>query len=199
MLRKLLIGFFALSLLTAAPALAEPSDTDFSTSERQTIQQGKLVIRLRNTLASTLKDVVIAGHIEASPQRVWDVITDYPSYPKLWPRILKSEVRNQQGNAEDHQTLLDYPWPFPNAWVVSRVEHFPDKRFIQWHRLDGSMKEFTGSWSLFPEGEKTLVIYKTRVDPGIPLVPHWVIDWANAQVAPDVIESIRRHLKAQRS
>lgn len=198
MLPNLLKALLVLAFLAATPALAEPEESEFNPAERQAMQQGKLVVRLRNTSASTLKDVVVAGYVEAMPQDVWNVITDYPNYPKIWPRILKSEVRNRQGLLEDHHTVVNYPWPFPNASVVTRIEHAADQRSIRWHRLDGSMKEFAGSWQLFPEGAGTLLIYKTRVDPGIPLIPHWAIDWANAQVAPDIIEGVRRHLKARR-
>ena len=190
-----LMGLSTLFVLIATPALARTTIMKLSASDRQAIERGKLVVRLRSSKTSNLKDVLIAGRIDAPLQVVWNIITDYPDYPKLWPRILKSETLDQHGLTLEHKTVLDYPWPLPHAWVISQVEQSPDERSVHWHRIAGSLKKFDGSWHLSPDGTGTLVIYSSLVDPGIPFIPPWIIDWANAQVAPDVIKAIRRHVK----
>lgn len=53
-----------------------------------------------------------------------------------------------------------------------------------------------GSWRLIPDGPETLVVYEVRLDPGIPLVPRWAINWGSAHVAPDIIRAVRREAEA---
>lgn len=83
----------ALGLLAASPAHALPSDPDLSARDRETLAHGGIVVRLRDTRDSTLKDVLCAGVVHASTERVWSVLVDYDHYGRIFPRILKSEVR----------------------------------------------------------------------------------------------------------
>lgn len=195
-MRRILAAAFTWALAaTGAWALPLEAVEGLSPSEIKQLERGEVVVQLRDTRESTLKDVRCVGLVKASPERIWDVLVDYDSYGKIFPRILKSEVRSKEGDSEDHYTLLDYPWPLQDRWTLNRIVHDPARRTIQWRRLEGSVKEVVGSWQLIPDGEETVVIYKVRLDPGIPLIPAWAIDWGTRQVAPDIIRAIRRQVK----
>ncbi|HEY9855666.1 MAG TPA: SRPBCC family protein [Stenomitos sp.] len=183
--------------LTATSAWALPSEAEegLSAHDIKAVEEGEVVVHLRDTRESTLKDVRCVGIVKALPARIWSVLVDYEAYGKIFPRILKSEVRAKDGDSEDHYTLLDYPWPLQDRWTVNRITHDESRYAINWHRIEGSVKEVVGSWKLIPDGDRTVVIYKVRLDPGIPLVPVWAIDWGTKQVAPDIIRSIRRQVK----
>lgn len=186
----------SLALLLSRPAAALPeTGLDLSAKETKAIEHGEVVVRLRNTHESTLKDVLCVGLIKAPADRVWDVLLDYDRYDKIFKGILRTETRAKDGPVEDHYSLLDYPWPMADRWVVNRITHAGDRRSITWHRVEGTVKEVVGSWRLVPMGDETLVIYKVRLDPGIPLIPAWAIDWGSQRVAPDIIHSVRRQVR----
>lgn len=193
---RLLLAGFAWSLF-AVPGWALPPEAleGLSPQEIKAIERGDVVVQLRDTKESTLKDVRCVGVVDATPERIWSVLVDYEAYRKIFPRILKTEVRTKDGQVEGHYSLLDYPWPFPDRWTLNRITRFEPPRAIDWRRVDGSVKEVVGSWRLYPEGDRTVVVYQVRLDPGVPLVPAWVIDWGSKQVAPEIIRSIRRAVK----
>lgn len=185
-----------MALALARPAFALPdAGVDLSAKEVKAIEQGEVVVRLRNTHESTLKDVLCVGIIKAPADRVWSVLMEYDRYDKIFKGILKTETRFKEGLVEEHYSLLDYPWPMADRWVVNRLTHAADRRSITWHRVDGTVKEIVGSWHLLPDGDETLVVYKVRLDPGIPLIPAWAIDWGSQRVAPDIIHSVRRQIR----
>lgn len=185
-----------LALALARPAAAIPeAGLDLTPREVKAVEQGEVVVRLRNTQESTLKDVMCVGLIKAPADRIWGVLVDYDRYDRIFKGILKTETRAKDGAVEDHYSLLDYPWPMADRWVVNRISHAADRRSITWHRVEGTVKEVVGSWHLVPDGDETLVVYKVRLDPGIPLIPAWAIDWGSQRVAPDIIHAVRRQLR----
>lgn len=180
---------------SAAQALPQEATEGLSPHELRALEHGDVVVQLRDTRESTLKDVRCVGIVHATPERIWSVLVDYEAYGKIFPRILRSEVRAKEGHTEDHYSLLDYPWPLADRWTLNRIVHDEHSRAIDWKRVEGSVKEVAGSWRLIADGPRTVVVYKVRLDPGIPMIPAWAIDWGTKQVAPDIIRSIRRQVK----
>lgn len=194
-MRLILAAVFAWAVAPGAWALPPEAVEGLSAHEIKQVERGEVIVQLRGTHESTLKDVRCVGLVKAPPARIWSVLVDYDAYGTIFPRILKSELRAVDGDVEDHYTLLDYPWPLQDRWTVNRITHDEARHFIHWKRLEGSVKEVVGSWRLVPDGDQTVVIYKVRLDPGIPLIPAWAIDWGTKQVAPDIIRAIRRQVK----
>lgn len=187
-----------MAMLWAGPAFASlPVDESLGLQPNQikAIQRGEIVTQLKNTHESTLKDVLVVSLIDASPDEVWKVLTDYEKYSKMFPGILKGETRAKNGDTEDHYSLFDYPWPFEDRWTVNRLVHSSDRRSIKWRRIDGTVKEIVGSWKLIPHEDRTLAIYSVRLDPGIPMIPTWAIDWGSRQVAPNIMKGVRQQVK----
>lgn len=184
--------------LQCPPALALATNPGISLtgSEDRQIAAGQIVVKVLPTNLSTMRDVIAVGYVEAPVKEVWRVITDYHNYPKIFPNIKKSETRYKKGLVEHHFTELDYPWPLPDKWTLNEIVHEPAKYTARWHRLDGSVKETVGQWRLLAEGKRTLVVYTVRVDPGLPLVPQWAIEWATTRVAPQIIGNVRKHARS---
>lgn len=196
MMQKGIILGAALAILPLLPAGAV--ELELREGEKAQLEQGRVIVQLRPTHRSTMKDVVTIGYVDAPLETVWRVITDYDRYPKMFPSILKSETRKKDGLLEHHYSLLDYPWPFPDRWTLNAIEHHRDRREISWKRIEGTVKELEGSWQLYPEGERTLVVYSARFDPGIPLIPSWVIEWGSTRIAPQTIQNVRQYAKPPR-
>ncbi len=187
-----------LTLLWACPAFASlPVDESLglNPSQIKAIQRGEIITQLKNTTESTLKDVLAVALIDGHPDEVWKVLVDYDKYGKMFPGLLKGETRAKNGDTEDHYSLFDYPWPFEDRWTVNRLVHASDHRSIRWRRIEGTVKEIVGSWKLIPYEDKTLAIYSVRLDPGIPMIPSWAIDWGSKQVAPNIMKGVRQQVK----
>ncbi|HBN10028.1 MAG TPA: hypothetical protein DD435_15765 [Cyanobacteria bacterium UBA8530] len=189
----LLLAFFSLQ----TKALGLPAELSLSPGQVRELEKGEVVVQLLPTFRSTMKDVLTVGYVAAPLEEVWRVITDYQNYPRMFPGILKSEVRWKEGDDERHYSLLDYPWPFQDKWTINELHHDRGNRKILFHRIEGTVKELDGSWRLFPEGERTLVAYSIRLDPGVPFLPAWLLEWGNSRIAPQTIRNLRRFTRAK--
>jgi len=166
----------------------------FTADEIRRMQKGEVLVEMRDTRESTLKDVRTVGILPAEVDKVWSVITDFDHYTRIFRGILKAETRAVTPDYEDHFSLLDYPWPFEDRWTVNRIVASADHRRLTIRRQEGSVKEVAGGWVLEPLDKATLVTYHVRVDPGLPFLPPWAIDWGARQAAPEIILSVRREL-----
>ena len=84
----------------------------FSSDDVRRMRRGEVLVELRDTRESTLKDVRTVGIVPDDPDRVWDVLLDFDGYTRIFKGILKTEVRAVTPDYQDHYSLLDYPWPF---------------------------------------------------------------------------------------
>lgn len=187
----------ALAGLASTPALALPDPgVALSAAERRTIAAGGVAVKLVDTPVATMKDVWAIGTVRAAPEAIWKVVTDYEKYAEIFPGILSSETQAKEGAREWHKVRLDYPWPLPDKWTLNEISHEPETRTIRWRRVAGTLKELVGSWRLLPDGKRTLVVYQVRVDPGLPLVPGWAVEFGTSKIAPSIVERVRERAEA---
>jgi hypothetical protein len=172
--------------------------SSFSPDEVRRMRRGEVLVDLRDTRESTLKDVRTVGIVPDDPDRVWDVLLDFDSYTRIFKGILKTEVRAVTPDYQDHYSLLDYPWPFEDRWTVNRITMSADRRRFNIRHIDGTVREVVGGWTLEPLERGTLITYQVRVDPGLGFLPAWAIDWGTRQAAPEIIQSVRRELDRKR-
>ena len=136
--------------------------------------------------------------INASPARVWDVLTDFDSYP-TWAHDLKSATvvsRDGEGRPRDvafraaamgRSTSYTLCYDYGRApWVLS------------WELVDGDItRRLDGSYELKPvEGdpERTEVTYHLEVDLVMPL-PGFVKRRAEARIMSAALRHLRDHLE----
>jgi len=172
---------------------------DLTKEQLKELKNGEIIVKYREKLEGTdLRIVEATGVIDAPPDRVWKVIGDYENYKDFMPQVCESEVRKKEGNATWQYQKLHVPWPFPGdgTWYLIRLEHHPEKYFVQWEMEDGNIKINHGSWKLEPfgeKGDKTLAIYSLVVDPGYKL-PAFVVDFATKTTVPNIIEAVRKRV-----
>jgi hypothetical protein len=135
--------------------------------------------------------------IRAPVASVWAVITDYDFYPKLFDRMEFSETTLKRGDWEHHLTIVRYPWPWGSRWVHNTIHHDRGRLVARFKRLEGSIKEVEGRWELREKGQNTLLRYGVRMDPGLELIPTWVVPWATSIVVPDILKSVAKEAESR--
>ncbi|MCB1169812.1 MAG: SRPBCC family protein [Leptospiraceae bacterium] len=139
--------------------------------------------------------ITVIGRINASPDEVYGALTDSSKVQQLFPKIKKNEVRMKKGNLYHFYSELVFPFPLQDRWSLNETVFHPGLKAIEWRRIDGSIRVNEGAWRLFPDGEGTLMIYQVRFDPGLPLVPDWLIEYGMKQEAPSIIVNLRSYFK----
>jgi carbon monoxide dehydrogenase subunit G len=108
--------------------------------------------------------------VNATPQKVWDTITDFKNYPKLITQIqnVKVKEKKKDGATVTLSSLLMRVGPLKIATEGDQIFKFSGNNHID--ILPGDKKDKTtwGAWDLVPVegGKKTVLIYAFTSDVG---------------------------------
>ena len=109
------------------------------------------------------------GVIDATPEEVFRVATDYSKYRDFMPRVTDSTVRE---SARDHALVelhAELRWPAGASTVTARYTHekLPGDIYrVKFDRVGGDLKQYWGSLYIEPFGPgKTAVTYELVAEP----------------------------------
>ena len=130
--------------------------------------------------------------IAASPDEVFDAITDYESFPEWITAVYEVEVK------ESDKDGLGEIVSFVADGKVRKIRytlqyHYERPNRIWWDFLDGEgIKQMDGEWNIEESGDGTAATYKVGVDAGRG-IPGPVVKRSNKQT----IAAVNKELKAE--
>lgn len=155
-------------------------------------------------------DLAAEGDIDAPPDVVQRVLTDYKSHPKWVHGLQTSRVLDQQDHALDVYQRLDLPMLDDRDFVLHVTwGQDPQGRFIRFHTANDKappsqkgvvrLQVHEGSWELIPvdDGRRTHAVYKFRMELGGHL-PMWMARGRAAKDVPALFDAIRKQTKYYR-
>ena len=135
--------------------------------------------------------------VKASPDKVWQVLTDYDNAHKVFPQLKKSKLVQDHGFAKIVRHVMT-PSGLPGSYgyTVEVKENAPHS--MEWHRLSGAFKQVDGYWKLEPldGGHTTLVTYASYVDGGF-LVPQGLVKRQSRIDMPQVMSTLKAQTESQ--
>jgi hypothetical protein len=152
------------------------------------------------------------ARIDATVNRVFEVISDYDNFAKFIPSVSESQILEQHDDRVCVYHRLAMPMLFSDRHYVIKVindlSHSENGTIrVSWALDRERMKsfisdamvqpdEFTGFWTLAktPEGSDTDAIYSIHVEPG-GKVPVWLFTKASARYVFDVIQAVRKQAR----
>lgn len=109
------------------------------------------------------------GVIDATPEEVFRVATDYAKYRDFMPRVVRSTVKE---SARDHALVelqAELRWPAGSSTVTARYTHekLPGDIYrVKFGMVDGSLKQYWGSLYIEPFAPgKTAITYELVAEP----------------------------------
>lgn len=174
------------SLMAIEPGVLKPESF-------QPLPSGNAINKSLHKEGNSLGIVTVVGHIKASPQEVYDALINPALVDELFPKMKGNELRYKNGNLHHFYSELIFPWPVQNRWSLNETVFYPEMKAIRWRRIDGTIKVNDGAWRLYPSSQGTLMIYQVKFDPGIALVPDWLIEYGMRTEAPSIIINLRNY------
>ena len=166
---KFLVAFSILFLATADAGWQSRKETFESVDSatiRQLFKDGPFMVIKRRT-KTNLPEVISGIIIEAEPQRVWKVVTDYQRRPEIIRGVLKVEDLKRDGNKTTFKQRNFIKFSFIKfAWDEHRTyEDYPDKKLVVFAEAI-KPEEAVGGYELIPlDGSKaTLLLYSYIAD-----------------------------------
>lgn len=136
--------------------------------------------------------------VNAAPEQVFAVLTDYPNSTKLFSNLKRASVVSS--NAEDHTADVSFSLKgLANIWnfdyVLRMTETFPSR--IDFRRVSGAFKANEGYWKIEPldgSGRRTLVSYYKYIDGG--MIPQSMVNKQLKEAMPAVMANVKAGAEA---
>lgn len=188
------LGVVALLLSAAAPARAAAFFDRLSPDEQARVDKGEILVKVEKTDAP-LKHFLVVGRIEASAAEAFRVFTDYDNYSTIF-NIKDTKVLHREGNVLNIRAAFQLPWPIGEKWLVNETRLQPERYAFVYKRTDGNIAEYAGSLRIVPKGPRVCeAYYVAKTDPGIAMLPTWLLNRFQETMLPSSIQSVREQLK----
>lgn len=175
-------------------ALIEQKILSSETENWRRLKDGDVIVDADDK--SDNRFVVARILIADTPANVWRVLANpFEFQGKISPRMKDVEIlhdANERSIMKCKMEIFPPLIPFISYTVAS---DYRLHEFIQFKRISGSLKDFSGTWSLAPRegGHLTEVTYSMHVDPGLP-VPQWIIRKAMRSELPRTLIALRKRV-----
>jgi len=169
--------------------------------------------------------VVSRGSSKPPRGTVWTVLCDYTNYHKFFPRLLVAYIvddgvlnkigKKQEWKRAEFEALIsknklavpvantfyvynviDMPFPFPDRWMLLKMEINPEQYKMYWKMIYGNMLIIDGSWELKQYGcssSETLAVY-TAYSKSFISIPAFIMNIGFNNTLPDIIKGLRRRV-----
>jgi len=151
-------------------AYATPFNPD--TAELKRLELGEVLALAEPDPEGAAGRVEAAIKIPVPPQALWAVMTDC-SRASTFIRGLEScrvLERGADGSWDIREHVVKAHWMVPRSRSVFRSSYVQPKS-IRFSRHSGDLRALEGEWRLEPldQGRATRLLYRARVDPGLPV------------------------------
>ncbi|SRR5216683_3216420 len=171
-----------------------------------------LAVYAREKPGAEVKEVKAVGQIDAPPEKVFQIVTDYEHQVGNMPYVQDQAVFTRTDAEVKLWAVADFPMVSRRDWVVrTKLEkNLPGGIFrASWEPTvikdvpppeDGVIRVQvnTGSWTLEPidGGKRTLGTYQLLTDPG-GSIPKFIANRANTTALPELFARVRKRAEAK--
>jgi uncharacterized membrane protein len=136
--------------------------------------------------------------VGASPERTWDVLTDFEDYP-TWAQDLKSaEIVDRDEEGRPRDVAFRAAAMGRSTSYTLRYDYSQAPQVLAWRLLRGDItRKLDGSYELAPvdgDSDRTAVTYHLEVDLVVPL-PGFVKRRAESRLLATALRQLRSHLE----
>ncbi len=143
---------------------------EYNSLEKGKVLQKSLSAQLRSGLKGSESKILI----NASTQKVWNVIDDKKNFPKFINQVKKANVIEENNNQQKIVTtvkLCEFLPSFNYVLVFDKTEKY---RRMKFKKVGGSFKELFGYFEMVPyQQDKTILAYRIYSDPGF-YIPEFI-------------------------
>lgn len=194
--RFLTCGALVLLPLLASAAQQGQHQGDWleGAAQQARLAAGKVVVRSSLDEHAARASVDAAIRVHATPQTIWELITQCRYASILIPGLKRCEQLNAatDGSWAVIEHDIKYAPLLPMVHSIFRADFQPPLR-MDFHRIGGDLKDETGTWMLQPSADGTTTVeYRVSIKPGF-WVPHSMIRRSLRKQLPEALVALRAH------
>lgn len=195
--RSTVIGAAVLALLSSS-CLTAPSFAEAQNSQKSVAVIASLNGVIHHEQAIGKKDFIVSKTlIHATPQRIFDIVTDYPNAVRYFTNLTACEVLSEKDGVKQVRFGAKANGLMKLDYVLS-IDQSKANR-IEWTRVKGAFKANEGYWDLTPVdgGKSTLVTYAKHVEPGF-FTPKMFVHKTLKDTAENIFRDLKRYAEPPR-
>ncbi len=144
-------------------------------------------------MAERVKDAI---DVEATAAKIFEVATDFESYPEWSSNIKNVEVKEEDAQGRATKVWFDVDARLKRVTYTLAYDYSDAPRAFSWKLVDGDVKELSGSYKFDEYDDVTEVIYETSIDPGFP-VPKLLKNQAQKQIAKTALQELKKRVESR--
>jgi len=132
--------------------------------------------------------------MDARPETVFRVVTDYEAYPEFIEEIVESEILSRSERSVECRFLAEVAKK--RFQYTLHLEHTPFEK-TRWHLIAGDFKQNTGGWDFVPldDSVRTHVKYTVEIDLGM-FIPKFIVNTLVGANMPKMLEAVKKRAEA---
>lgn len=144
-------------------------------------------------MADSVKDSI---DVKATSEEIFDVATDFESYPEWNANIKAVEIKetDEEGRATKVWMKVDAKLKVVTYTLGYDYSNAPES--FSWKLIDGDVKELEGSYVFDEFDDVTDVTYEMKVDPGFP-IPKLLKRQAEKQIVRGALEDLKNRVESR--
>ncbi|MEC9072922.1 MAG: SRPBCC family protein, partial [Myxococcota bacterium] len=169
-------------------------------SREDRLAKGEVLITPRSVKGSDLPALTVVGVVDASPQKVWKIVSGCRDMHKHMSSVVRSRLVMEKGNVHQCETEIHVPGPYSNLVSITEAVHHPGppvwKR--EWHLVKGDYKRIDASWTLKTfrgDPNRTQATYRVHAEPEI-MLPDFLMKFAHKRGMKKLFRDVRRAVGA---
>jgi uncharacterized membrane protein len=132
--------------------------------------------------------------IEATAEDIFEVATDFESYPEWNANIKRVEVKDTDGEGRATKVFFEVDARVKVMTYTLQYDYSNAPESFSWDLLDGDPKELSGAYSFEEFDEITEVTYELAIDPGFPM-PGFLRKQAQRQIMKAALTDLKKRVE----
>lgn len=143
-------------------------------------------------MADRIKDTI---DVKAPAERIFEVATDFESYPQWSSSIKEVRVEERDGEGRATKVWMRVDAKLREVTYTLGYDYSDAPASFSWELIDGDLKALSGRYSFDGFGDVTEVTYEMEVDPGFP-IPGFLKKQAERQIARSALEELKKRVES---
>ena len=143
-------------------------------------------------MAERVKDSI---DIEATVDDIFEVATDFESYPSWSPNIKQVEVKERDDEGRAVTVWFEVDARIKVVRYTLAYDYADAPEGFSWSLIDGDVKVLNGSYAFDGFDDVTEVTYELEIEPGFP-VPGFLKRQAERQIVRGALEDLKKKVEA---
>ncbi len=134
--------------------------------------------------------------VAASAEDVFEVASDFESYPEWNANIKKVEIKATDDEGRATEVWYQVDAKVKTVTYTLGYDYSEAPEAFSWELIDGNVKELSGSYRFDEFDDVTEVQYETKIDPGFP-IPGLLKRQGERQIVKAALADLKKRVESR--